>query len=165
MVSTFQTRVHDRGDAELGNGGGTLSAYSELYGKVERKLFADVAIGQSVTSMEGVYLERDVMLSRMLNAVRMSLPGEVATHQGEAIIGDAVAGVVSYAKEAAKPVLIERLDFRRKKAALEGWDRLRPYAVVFQLRQHQGVLHLPWLPVVSGGTSGEIRPSVRLWAG
>ena len=41
-------------------------------------------------------------------------------HQAEALIGDAVAGVVEYARQARKPLVIERLDFQRKKAALEG---------------------------------------------
>ena len=41
-------------------------------------------------------------------------------HQAEAIVGDAVASVVAYAREAGKPIVIERLDFRQKKAALEG---------------------------------------------
>ena len=40
--------------------------------------------------------------------------------QGEALIGDAVAWVVGYAKELGKPIVIERLDFQQKKAALEG---------------------------------------------
>ena len=42
------------------------------------------------------------------------------THQAEAPIGNAVATVVQYAKEAGKPIVIEKLDFRQKKAALEG---------------------------------------------
>ena len=41
-------------------------------------------------------------------------------HQAEALIGDAVAGVVAYAREAGKPIVIEKLDFRQKKAVLEG---------------------------------------------
>ena len=44
-------------------------------------------------------------------------------YQAEALIGDAVASVVAYAKEAGKPVVIERLDFRKKKASLEGESR------------------------------------------
>ena len=44
-------------------------------------------------------------------------------HQAEAIIGDAVAGVVAYAREMGKPIVIERLDFRQKKAVLEGESR------------------------------------------
>ena len=45
------------------------------------------------------------------------------TGQAEAIIGDAVASVVEYAREVGKPVVIEKLDFRQKKAALEGESR------------------------------------------
>ena len=44
-------------------------------------------------------------------------------HQAEAIIGDAVASVVAYAREAGKPIVIEKLDFRQKKSALEGESR------------------------------------------
>ena len=44
-------------------------------------------------------------------------------HQAEAIIGDAVARVVAYAREAGEPIVIERLDFRQKKASLEGEAR------------------------------------------
>ena len=46
-----------------------------------------------------------------------------SAHQAEALIGDAVASVVACAKEAGKPIVIERLDFRQKKAALEGQSR------------------------------------------
>ena len=41
-------------------------------------------------------------------------------HQAKAIIGDAVASVVSYSREVGKPIVIERRDFRHKRAALEG---------------------------------------------
>ena len=40
-----------------------------------------------------------------------------------ALIGDAVASVVQYACEVGKPIVIEKLDFRQKKAALEGESR------------------------------------------
>ena len=46
-----------------------------------------------------------------------------SNRQAEAVIGDALAGVVGYAKELGKPIVIERLDFRQKKAALEGESR------------------------------------------
>ena len=45
------------------------------------------------------------------------------TRQAEALIGDAVASVVNYAREVGKPIVIETLDFRQKKAALEGESR------------------------------------------
>ncbi len=43
--------------------------------------------------------------------------------KAEALIGDAVASVVRYAREVSKPVVIEKLDFRQKKAILEGQSR------------------------------------------
>lgn len=43
--------------------------------------------------------------------------------QAEAVIGDAVTGVVAYAREVGEPVVMERLDFRQKKAALDGESR------------------------------------------
>ena len=44
-------------------------------------------------------------------------------HQAEALIGDAVAGVVEHARLPGMPIVIERLDFKRKKAQLEGESR------------------------------------------
>ena len=44
-------------------------------------------------------------------------------HQAEELIGDAVAGVVEHARQAGKPIVIERLDFKQKKAQLEGESR------------------------------------------
>ena len=46
-----------------------------------------------------------------------------SSHQTEAFIGNAAASVVAYAKEAGKPIVIEKLDFRQKKAVLEGESR------------------------------------------
>ena len=46
-----------------------------------------------------------------------------STHQTEALIGDAVAGVVEYARSSGKPIVIEELDFRQKKSVLEGENR------------------------------------------
>ena len=46
-----------------------------------------------------------------------------SNHQAEALIGDAVSGVVGYARGVGKPLVIERLDFRQKKAVLEGESR------------------------------------------
>ena len=43
--------------------------------------------------------------------------------KAEALMGDAVASVVRYAREVGKPLVIEKLDFRRKKAGLEGESR------------------------------------------
>ena len=102
-----------------------------------------------------------------VNAWRVSLVtyGKSA-HQAEALIGDAVASVVDYAKEAGKPIVIEKLDFRRKKAALEGESRkLQPDVVQFQLRQDQSVLRIPWLSSGSGNQSGQPGLQFGHWPG
>ena len=56
-----------------------------------------------------------------LNAARVALVtyGK-SQNQADALIGDAVASVVEYAKEVRKSIAIEKLDFRQKKAVLEG---------------------------------------------
>ena len=46
LVATYQTRVSDYGDMVRAGGAAALSAYAELYGQVQRKLFADVAAGR-----------------------------------------------------------------------------------------------------------------------
>ena len=43
--------------------------------------------------------------------------------QAQALIGDAVAGIVAYARDAGKPIVLEKLNFRQKKAVLEGESR------------------------------------------
>ena len=81
------------------------------------------AIGVDLNADHLAVAETDAS-GNCLNAWRVPLVtyGKDA-HQAEALIGDAVASVVAYAKEAGKPIVIERLDFRRKKAALEGQSR------------------------------------------
>ena len=47
-----------------------------------------------------------------------------SSHQAEALTGDAVAGVVEHARQAGKPVVIERLDFKPEEGpVLEGESR------------------------------------------
>ena len=70
-----------------------------------------------------------------------------SVHQAEALIGDAVARVVEYARAAGKPIVIEKLEFSQKKAALGGpVPEILKDAVEFQLRENQGPLHLPGPP-------------------
>ena len=44
-VATYQTRVSDYTGLDREAGDAVLAAYAELYGQVQRKLFADVAAG------------------------------------------------------------------------------------------------------------------------
>ena len=78
------------------------------------------AVGVDLNADHLAVSETDAM-GNYLNAWRVPLVtyGKSA-HQAEALIGDAVAGVVAHAREAGKPVVIEKLDFRQKRAVLEG---------------------------------------------
>ena len=81
------------------------------------------AIGVDLNADHLAVAETDAS-GNCLNAWRVPLAtyGK-STHQAEALIGDAVAGVVEYARDAGKPIVIEELDFRQKKAVLEGESR------------------------------------------
>ena len=76
---TYQTRISDYGGMDRLEGDAALAGYAELYGRVQRKLFADVAAGSSATSLKGTYLERYGIPARLFNAVRVSLDGKVAS--------------------------------------------------------------------------------------
>ena len=79
LTATFHTRVSEYAgsDREVGDAG--LSAYGELYGRVERRLFADVAAGRSAASLKSEYLQEHQIPARMFNSVRVSLEGKVAS--------------------------------------------------------------------------------------
>ena len=79
MIATCQTRISLYAGVERGDGDAALSAYAELYGQVERKLFAQVASGKSAASLKSAYLEGHGIPARMFNAVRVSVEGKVAS--------------------------------------------------------------------------------------
>ena len=81
------------------------------------------AIGVDLNTDHLAVCETDAC-GNYVNAFRVSLVtyGK-SRHQAEAFIGDAVARVVEHAKRVGKPIVLERLDFRRKKAELEGGSR------------------------------------------
>ena len=81
MVSTYQTRIADYGDVEPIEGEGALAAYAELYGRVQRKLFADFSAGELPASLKKVYLQRYGIPARMFNGLRVSLEGKVSAVQ------------------------------------------------------------------------------------
>ena len=83
LVRTYQTRIVDYGGMNRAVGDAALDAYAELYSRVERKLFAEVAAGRSATSLKSVYLQRHGIPARMFNAVRVSLEGKLASVRGQ----------------------------------------------------------------------------------
>ena len=77
-MSTYQTRsaVYEGIDRSVGDA--ALSAYAELYGWVQRKLFADVAAGRSAASLKSEYIKKHGIPARVFNGVRVSLEGKVS---------------------------------------------------------------------------------------
>ena len=73
------------------------------------------AIGVDLNADHLAVCETDAS-GNYVHAFRVPLvPYGKSRRQAEALIGDAVATIVDYAKSAGKPVVTERLDFRRRK--------------------------------------------------
>ena len=64
-VATYQTRICDYEGMARIDGDHALSAYTQLYGHVERKLFAEIAAGRSAASLKSYYLKRYQITARM----------------------------------------------------------------------------------------------------
>ena len=79
LIATYQTRVRCYAAVERADGDGALDAYAELFGQVERRLFAEVAADRSAASLKSQYLKRYGIPARMFNGVRVSLEGKVAS--------------------------------------------------------------------------------------
>ena len=78
-LATWETRIHRYVVVERASGDAALSAYADLYGRVERKLFADVSAGRSASSLKSQYQKRYGIPARMFNALRVSLEGKIAS--------------------------------------------------------------------------------------
>ncbi len=76
---TCQTRIRDYVGKERSAGDAALAAYGELYGRAERKLFAEASAGRSAASLKSRYLKEYGIPARMFNGVRVSLEGKVAS--------------------------------------------------------------------------------------
>ena len=82
LVSTYQTRIAVYEGRDRAEGDAGLSAYAELYGRVQRKLFADVVAGRSAASLKRDYIKKHGIPARLFNAVRVPLDGKVASVRG-----------------------------------------------------------------------------------
>ena len=78
-IATYQARVREYVGPERSDGDAALSAYADLYGRVERKLFAEVSAGRPASSLKREYLRRYRIPARMFNGVRVSLEGKIAS--------------------------------------------------------------------------------------
>lgn len=79
LTVTYQTRVCVYGSVDREFGGAALAAYAELYGMVERKLFAAVSAGHSAANLKSAYMVEHGIPGRMFNGVRVSLEGKIAS--------------------------------------------------------------------------------------
>ena len=70
-VATYQTRVSDYTGLDRKAGDAALAAYGELYGQVQRKLFADVAAGRSAVALKSEYIKKHGIPARMFNAANL----------------------------------------------------------------------------------------------
>ena len=77
-VATYQTRVSGYVGLDREAGDAALATYAELYGQVERKLFAEVAAGRSAAPLKSDYIREHGIPARLFNAVRVSLEGKVS---------------------------------------------------------------------------------------
>ena len=76
---TRQTRIRGFDGLNSIVGEGLLSAYADLYGRIQRKLFAEVSAGRSAPSLKQEYLQRYGIPARMFNASRVSLEGKISS--------------------------------------------------------------------------------------
>ncbi len=79
MTGAYQTRICEYANVSRCHGDAALSAYAELYGRVERKLFAEVSAGRTSASLKSEYLKWYGIPARMFNAVRVLLEGKIAS--------------------------------------------------------------------------------------
>ena len=100
IPATYQTRISDFADMDRASGDELLSAYAELYCRVQRRLFADVAPGRSAVSLKQEYLRRYRIPARMFNAVRVSLEGQVASVREQQLLRrDELLGQIARAQD------------------------------------------------------------------
>ena len=98
--NTWQTRIGDYAAVERAAGDAALAAYAELYGRVERKLFAAVAADRTAASLKGEYLKQHGIPARMFNGVRVSLEGKIASVQEQQKVRvDSLRGRITQAEK------------------------------------------------------------------
>ena len=100
QTRSYQTRIAVYEGIDRAVGDAALSAYAALYGKVQHKLFADVAAGESAVSKKSEYIEKHGIPARMFNAVRITLDGKVsAVRESQLVQLDSLRRRVSRAEK------------------------------------------------------------------
>ena len=122
MKATYQTRIADYAGVNRSTGDAALSACAELYGQVQRKLFAEMVAGRSAVSLKSTYLERYGIPARMFNAVRVSLQGKaVSVRKGQKLQADSLRRRISRAEkqiaQAEQRGRLEQVHHKRRRLA------------------------------------------------
>ena len=122
QTGTYQTRTADYAGLDRSAGDAVLAAYGELYGRVQRKLFAEVGAGRSTTSLKSAYLERYGIPARMFNGVRVSLDGKVASvREQQKLRGDALGRRIARAErqvsDAAEGGRLDQVHHKKRRLA------------------------------------------------
>ena len=122
QTRTYQTRIAVYEGIDRADGDAALSAYAALYGEVQRKLFADVAAGESAVSKKSEYIEKHGIPARMFNAVRITLDGKMsAVRESQFLQLDSLRRRVSRAErqvaEAEEPGRWQQVHGKRRRLA------------------------------------------------
>ena len=76
---TYQDRIHSFVGVDSAAGILALSAYADLYGKLERKLYARYRAGVSLPSLKNRFLAAYRIPGRMFNSLRVSVEGKISS--------------------------------------------------------------------------------------
>ena len=92
---TYQTRIDRNEDA--------LSAYAELFGVLQRRLFADVCSGHPSASLKSDYIRRYGIPARMFNAINVTLEGRMsAARESQKLHRQTLDGLIAPRGETAQ---------------------------------------------------------------
>ena len=88
---TYQTRIDGNQDA--------LSAYAELFGVLQRRLFAGVCSGNPAASLKFDYIRRYGIPARVLNATKVPFEGRMsAARESQKLHSQTLEGLIDRAE-------------------------------------------------------------------
>ena len=118
---TYQTRISGGEEA--------LSAYAELFGVLQRRLFADVSAGHSSASLKSDYIRRYGIPARMFNAIRVTLEGRIsAASESQKLHRQTLEGLIDRTEKQAaySEWILRHSESRHVRAAPVHPDRRQP---------------------------------------
>ena len=124
-VGTYQDRVSSYAGVSREEGDRALSMFGELYGRLQRNLFADLSKGRNLPALKSEYFTRERIPARLFNSLRTSVEGKVsgvraamALRRGrpESAVSRAERVVCELESAAASPFVLHHK--RRRMAAL-----------------------------------------------